>query len=359
MTRSISALHAFRPGSSERYFDQSGNLRANSKLDFLKTLQQLQTDVASGAIDFTTENDNVDVAAQKVELDKKAFNAYNDYAAGQSDEWRDLGAVAATSISTTMARSGFARNLLKNIPYVTDPARLEVSDESNVVAVIGDGTAALLPHYVTDRYIDIPYLEYKSNPRVLQSEINRGFSGLVEKVYTRSLQGIGVAEDKYFMTLVRAASNSAYGNAPMTLLSGLTPYVFSQMRSAIEENGIPASGFVMGRALLPDLINTPFASALDPVSQYEVMRTGRVGTIVGFNMILDGFRPLNLQVMDPKEMFATAEPEYLGGFGTIGAITASPRDSYDDGHSAKGWFMSSWAAMGLANARGVQLARRV
>lgn len=354
------ALNAIRPGSANRYFDNAGNFNATSKADLIKGLVALQNDIASGNVSFNEENDNsnVDVAAQKEQASKDIHAAFHDYASGNDSDWRDLGAVAATTLSTTMARTGFARTLLKPIPFLTDPARIEVSDESNVVAVISDGHDSLLPHYVSDRYIDVPYIEYKSNPRVLQVEINRGFPGLVEKVYTRSLQGIGVQEDRYFMSLIRAASNSAYGNAPMTLLSGITPAVISQMRQNIEENGIPAGALVMGRSLLADFAAQPFNSAIDPVSQYEIIRTGRIGTLMNFNVIVDGFRPLNLQTMDPKELFAVAEPEFLGGFGTTGPITAVPRDTYDDGKSARGWFMSQFAAMGLGNAKAVQLSRR-
>ena len=355
----IRALDAFRPGSRERYFNNAGELNAGSKLEALKTLASMMEDVASGKIDFTNDNEDTASDVSPAERDQALVAAFKDYASGDDSEWKDIGAAAATSLQTVMTRTGFARTLLKPIPFVTDPARVEVEDSANVVAVITSGLDAIQPVFISDRYIEVDYVENKANVRVLQVEINRGHTGMVEKVYTRTQQAIGVQEDRYYMTQVRMASNPMYGNPAIQLLTSLTPEILSRMRTNIEENGMPVNALVTGRGLWPDFVAAPFASVIDPVHQYELIRTGKLGSIFDMNIITDGFRPKNIQVMDSQELFMTATPEYHGAFGDIGPITATPRDNFDDGQSAKGWFMSEFIACVIANAKSVQLARRV
>lgn len=357
MRNSQSALHAFRSGSAERYFNNRGELNANSRLDFLQTIGNMIKDVASGALTFedTASNEN-EVTAE--DRDIAAFDAYKAYANGDASEWRDVGAAIATSLQTTMERIGFARTLLKGVPFVLDPARIEIEDASNCVAYISTGYDMLEPVFIADRMVEAPYVEIKNNVRVLQSDVNKGHSGLVEKAYKRAQQAIGVQEDRFYMQNVRAASNPLYGNEVMTLLTGLTPALLSRMRTNIENWAMPATDLITGRDLWPDFVDTAFASAIEPVTQYELVRTGRIGSIVGMNIRTDGLRPKNLQVMDPRELFVAANPEFHGGFGDTGPIRATPRDNFDDGQSAQGWAMSEFVTC-VVQARSVQLARRV
>ena len=359
ISNAIRINDAFRPGSSERFFNSRNELNASNNRDAFATLAKLMDEVANGRVsleDTAGSNDNVPTPQERHEHFIEAYKAY-----GQGDvaAWRDIGAATATTIQRYMTRTGFSRSLLAYYPKVSDPMRIPVEDNTSVVAIISAGSDSVLPTLITDGFVELDYFEVKSNPRVLQAHINKGMPGLVEKAYNKALHGVGIAEDRYYMSQVRRASNSLYGNPVMSVLSGLTPEIISRMRTNIEDQGLPAKTLVTGRSIWPDFVAQPFASVTNPVTNLELIRTGRLATIYDMDIIVDGFRPKNMQVMDPSEMFITAEPAYHGAFSDLGPIEAIPRDTYDDGMSAKGWFISEWIAMAIVNAKSVQLAKRV
>jgi hypothetical protein len=357
---SIHALQAYKPNSREAFFNGAGEINAGSTKDALQTLANLIKAVEAGNINFDSAavNDNGDkVDTSSLEFRTERHNNYCDAhrKGAQSQEFADVGAAIASTLQTTQERVGLMRNyLLRGDLQPGDPVpRFRRKDRSNVYAVVSTDFSAVTPRFVTDTIIEGYEVVIAENIRVLDREVNRGNIDLVEDVYLRAQQGIAVREDQLFIKQARKAA-SISTNSRLTT-SGVTPNLLGLMRADLDAAAVPAAQIIIGTQVWPDFLSSNFAAAINPVTNYELISTGRLGKILDMDITTDGLRPRGLRVLDPKELFMFSSPEYLGGYTDRGPITATPRDNFDDGQPAKGWYMYEEISIIIANAGAVSL----
>ena len=355
----VHALQAFKPNSREAFFNGAGVLNAGSDREALRILATLIEQVQKGEVTLDTAS-----AANSNEPDttSRAFKQarHESYIAAHTGgihtkEFSDIGSAIAATLQTTQERAGFMRNyLIRGDLQPGDVApRFRRKDRSNVVAVVSTDFSSLAPRFVTDIIIEGYEIVISENVRVLDREINRGNIDLVEDVYLRAQQGISVREDQLFAKHVRLAAGVS-GNSRL-VTSGVTPQLFGQMRADLDSAAVPAANIIIGTQVWPDFLAPGFAAAINPVTNYELIQTGRLGRILDMEIVTDGLRPRGLRVLQPNEVFMLSAPEFLGGYTDRGPVTATPRDNYDDGQPAKGWYMYEEISIILANAGAVSL----
>lgn len=106
------------------------------------------------------------------------------------------------------------------------------------------------------------------------------------------------------------------------------------------------------------LVGNDFSTYWDPVSKYQLLQTGNVGSVLGTSIITDGFREPNLRVLEDGELFFTSSPDFTGVYTDRGPIQSVPVDSYPDGSPSRGWSMAEFISAALANAKSVAIGMR-
>lgn len=367
-TNTVHALEAYKPDSREMFFNGAGELNAGSNREALEILSKLINGVQDGSLSLDTaaaEAAKDERKRRSYEWRKERFDkfvsAYHDRA---GESYHDVGAAICATINRNQERQGFMRNfLLRGDLQPGEIPRFRRKDRANVHAVISTNYSSIAPVFCQDEIIEGFEVDISENVRVLEREINRGNVDMVEDVYIRAQQGISVREDQLFMRQVRLAASLqnpllASPNTTVVTSPGFTPNILGIGRSALDQAAVPCSTMIVGTQVWPDFLSSNFAAAINPVHNYELIATGRLGKMLDMDIITDGLRPIGLRVLYPNELLLLSAPEFLGGYTDRGPVTATPRDNYDDGQPARGWFLYECISIIIANSAAAYLFAR-
>lgn len=349
---------ARRGTSLTRFVGANNEINATDKRDLLKAFAELANQIASGDV-YTDMSGNApptqssrEIAAENREIVRSAYNDKTGPA------WAELGSGIALELQNRIEREGFMRQVL---------ARADVAEGSipririrvpNVRAVVARGVAQNWPQYVRDRYIAADEFTISANVRVEELDMHQGSADILEDKFYESQEAIAVQEDLVVKNLMDA-SVGIYNN--VTYYSGaFTPALFQALRYNITRWRLPIGNFLFASDMISDfLVGTDFINFYDPISRYEMIQTGSIGSFFGSNFITDGFREPTLRVLNDGEVYATSLPEYTGAYTDRGPIQSSPQDSYADGVVARGWFMFEHISAVLGNAKAVAKGQRI
>lgn len=138
-------------------------------------------------------------------------------------------------------------------------------------------------------------------------------------------------EEATFLNLLRIRAK------PFTYQNPLTPGCVAAMQRQVTECQLPAVQAVMAISLLQDMQSgAGFTSGnvggfFDPVSRLELVMTGRLGTLLGTNLITDGFRNSRLRILTNDEIFMLAPAEHIGAIVDYGGVKIAERLPEDEG----------------------------
>lgn len=351
----LHGTEANRPGSMEKLVGANGEINASSKTDLMQAIVDLAAAVTSGDI-YTDASGSKPASAQEVASARREalIDGYN----GPLNEgWAELGSGLAAELTQRMEREGFMRTLLMrgdvaegSIPRI----RVRVP---NTRAVVARGAAAVMPQFVRGKYITADEFTISANPRVLELETHQGSQDLLEEKFYEAQEQIMVTEDK----MLRSMMDVTVGiENPITYFSGsFTPSGLQSLRYMVQRWNMSAANLLFAMDILNDFIaGNSFSTWFDPVSKYEIVQTGRIGNLLGMSMITDGLRDPRLRVLADGELYVTGTPEYTGAYTDRGPVASEPRDSYDDGVAARGWYMREHISATVANARSIAKAKR-
>lgn len=342
--------------NSSRFFNDRGDLNAGSRVDAIHQIGAMLQEVANGTMSFEPHDSDIETAAVKKALNDNLIAAYRDRS--NSGAWAEIGSTIGLDVTETAARAGMARRLLARADLSqgnTPRIRVRTRD---VRAYSTTGVGSVAPVYQRDRYIYPPEYNIVANVRVLEEEIQTGAADLLDEVFLRAQEAIQVREDLDYMASIRALTGAVN---PLTLLvGGLTPSNLATLRTQVAQWNLSPVNLVIGSGIWSDIMGNAngFSNLFDPVTQYELYREGRLGTLLGLNIITDGYRSDSQRVMLPNEVLITAKPTEHGGFSDRGAVVAVPVDSYPDGIIARGWMMHERVSQSISNLRSFALGRR-
>lgn len=347
-------LHAtearFRNG--DRIVGANGELNAANKNELIARLAELASLVAQGEVS-TAETASVETAAQR----RQAFvDAY--HSPTSDPAWAELGAAISQELTTRVEREGFMRSILeRNEVMQGSVPRIRVR-VPNVRAVVSRGPTQIWPQFVRDNYFTTDEFYITANPRVENIEITQGSSDILEDKFFEGLEAILVAEDRVVKGLMDAAQGIY--NDPVYYAGDFTPAVLAQVMQLVTRHRLPASTIIFSNDLLTDLLTaSAYSTWFDPISKYEIIQTGRVGRLLGLDMITDGYREPSLQVLEPGEFYITTTPNMLGGYTDRGPVESRPQDMFGMHVPARGWAMHEQISILLANARGVAKGKKL
>ena len=192
---------------------------------------------------------------------------------------------------------------------------------------------------------------------IAKQEINTTTGDIVAEKLREGKQATMVQEDR----LWKAAADELVGlsNNMQLLAGGLTPDSLVSMRTDVERWQLSVDKMVMATDVANDLFGNNFSSWFDPVTKYEYISTGKLGSILDMEIISDANREPTLKVLEQGDIYLVAPAEYHGGIADRGPVEATEIDGALKGQNARGWYLVETVALAVTNSRSFVRARRM
>lgn len=266
-----------------------------------------------------------------------------------------LGQAMANPIRRNLDYQGVGRKAL-----VVDPlpqGALPIYDRDidvRAVVVSSNGTAP--ESRVFGDRVTVPEFEVVSNPTVRIAEVKRRRFNVIDRAQQKARQEIQAQEDtNVFAALDFAGDDSKGGeNQIQTLDNGTTTNELSKngllnLKRQIDRWDLVTAKYFMNINQFTDMLNWESAGAagssqVDPVTHREILQTGLYGHIFGADIIVT-------KIVQPKQVFACAEPEFVGVMPVRQDIEVLPAD--EPKQLKLGWVVSEIIGIGIVNPRGV------
>lgn len=341
--------------SREPIVGSNGSINGFNMADFMKNMGALMAAASSGQV--VEEQKAHARATLQEKLGKKealasAINS-SDTATQQA-----LAEVVGDTVYETLGRSGFARKFMTikplartethRVPVVTPDVTSFISTENSDIPASQIRQNVLYPKpFVTSARVLIDILELMISP-----------VDLLDIKYNQALEQVLVGEDRAFLKFVEAAA--PVHNEPVYFTT-LTPTVLASVRNQIDtQGGIPVGGMLMAADIWADIISeSEFQNFYSPVEKHEIVLTGRLGTLMGMDIVTDGFRIPNLKVLPQGGLYVFGIPDTLGQIGQYEQMQVTAIDQGVIGVNKKGWLLNNVIDMCVGNARAVVKAARI
>lgn len=340
----------FGNSSQRALHSESGEFNAYDKKELIRSITQMFSAMSSGEIRHQTSAERMDEVTQRREV---VVAAYAD-----SEKWAALGADLAVKIQEQRNREGFLRRLavgqdLKQgqLPRVNVPMW-------DAMAVVATGPANVQFQLVRNKQFYPAEFEVIANLRCDRLELEQVGGDILDNLYNQGLDAIMVKEDKLWK---QSADLTVGVSNPLNYIAGsLTPQILATIRQGVTDWNLPAVTALISNDFWSDIIgNNDFATMLDPVTKYDLVMNGNLGTLVGLELLTDGFRQPNQKVLNRGEIYVVSTPEHHGCYSDRGGVRSEPTTGADTGSTSRGWLMSELLSWTLANPRSVSKGRRV
>lgn len=337
-------------GQTYPLMDKTGEINASNTKDLLKQIGKLVNSYSSGEIVKSSVR-NPEVIKQRKEI---LIEAVNDKS-GQA--MQVLGEALAAEIIDTTTRNGFSRRLLQYRELGNGESNEIRIRHHDVVAWMATSTTSVQPTIVRGRKIVPPEINIESYILMDLKELSTSPGDLLEEKYEEGLEAIMVQEDRLWKKL---SDESAVIRNTLQYFTTFTPQVFSRIRSQVSRWGISAPTCLVSYDIWDDIIgNSDFSGLFDPVTKYELIQEGNLGTILGVEMLTDAFRQQNLRVLNEGEIYVVGSPINHGVISLRGSMLIEPINKYADGKSQKGWFINEIMSMVVGNSSSVSKGQRI
>jgi len=332
------------PGQSGQFTDKNGEINASSNADLLVQIGKAMQANSNPA---PRMNEQV-TAAVHTERRKILVEAMND-ATGRSMAM--LGEAVAAEIQETTNREGFVRRICQYNEIGQGETNEVILKEKNVVAFMATSPSQVTPVEIRQKRQYPPEFHINGYILVDTGELARSAGDLLGEKYEEGLEATMVKEDVLWRTM---AIQAATVRNTLQNFATFTPSVFARLINQVARWGIPATSCLFASDLWQDVIsNGDFAGVFDPVTKWELLQDGYLGSLYGVSMLTDTFRQPNLKVLDIGEVFVVGAPINHGVFTLRGSITAEPINKFATGEAKKGWFLDEICSMVLGNSKSV------
>jgi len=338
------------PGQSSSMFNDKGEFNASNVSDLLGQIGRLIDAQSKGEI---VKSNVVDpqVLSERRDILLEAFNDKS----GKSMQL--LGEALAVEILDTTSREGFSRRFLQYKEIGMGEVNMIRLRQHDVTAWMAVSATEVQPIIVRGRKLIPPEFNVEAYILIDLKELSATPGDLLEEKYEEGLEATMVSEDRRWKTL---ADNACTVRNTIQWFTSFTPQIFSRIRSQVSRWGIPVPTCLIAYDIWDDIIgNADFSSLFDPVTKYELIQEGTLGTILGVTVVTDAFRQENLRVLDLGEVFLVGAPINHGVIQVRGSMLVEPINKFADGKSQKGWFMNEIMSMVIGNSASVAKGQRI
>ena len=336
--------------------ESSGEINANNQKDLTIQIGKLLQMANAGQITADpmaslSASERAEITMQNREIIAEALADHTGAA------WASLGSSIVATIEERGDRTGFMRRL--SMPATVkqgETPRVELRQHVNH-CIVATGPTELGYRLLRGRVYNADEFEMKSVIRVSAIDLAQVNGDLLDRAQKDCFDSLIVEEDRM---LKRMWDQTVGLENDLTYIKGdFTPRYLSTMRNAVGDWNLPVSTAVISSDYWTDVIgNSEWSGALDPVSKYDLLFSGRLSTMQGLEILTDGFRPAEQRVLEKGEMYVVADAEYHAVYSNRGGAVAQPTSGVNDGSTDKGWLVSQLFSLTLPNARTVAKAKR-
>ncbi|AGS81964.1 major head protein [Pseudomonas phage PaBG] len=332
----------------------TGEINAGSVKEAMQVIGQMMSAYASGEI---IEQRRAPSAREEAVAAAEARREVLREAMVDPQKWSALGASLAQQISDQADREGFVRKLMVGNTLKQGEVQRVPMPAHDTMAVVATSSSNTGYQTIRQRVFTPDEFEIQANVRVENLDIQQVNGDLLDHAYNDGLQAIMVAEDRLWK---KAADQTVGVVNNLELIAGeLTTKNLGRLRQQIAKWGLPATHILLANDYWADVIGSnDFATFFDPITKYDLVLNGQIGTLVGMNIITDAFRQPNQKVLNPGEIYVVSDPRNHGAYSTRGGIQSTPTNGADAGNSTRGWFMVEPFSLVLANVRSVVKGKR-
>lgn len=331
--------------------DRHGEINASSKADMAVQTRDIINAITNGRLPSYSYEDRKSIAERRRQ--RIAMQA----SVNEPGKAELLGEALTADILETTNREGFARRLMEYREIPTGQINEIVFKHKQVRAWDAVSATQCVPVELREKRL-FP-TEFHINAHILidTKEMSRASSDLLEEKYEEALEQIMVVEDRMWRFQCEKAAEV---RNTVTGFPVFTPRVFSEMMNQVARWGIPVGACVFESSLWRDLISgSEFGQAYDPVTKWEILQTGYLGSLYGVSLISDTFRQDLLRVIKTGEVFMVGAPTYHGVLTTRENPTIDPVNMSVVGIAKRGWFFDQITSINVMNsmsvARGVRI----
>ena len=339
-----------KPGS--RVLDKNGDINAGSFQELAETIVALANASSQGHVSLS-ENQ-----AQAREESRKANAELLNAAWDNREALAALGNVMAETIQETSNREGFMRRFLLYQELVKGSFPRARVDPKNVQATIATGPTTVDTQFVRDKTVFPPEFYIFSRPYVEQKDIEQTTGDILDETYTNALTAFMVQEDITWKTM--ADEHRGIENENVNIAGPFLPGHFAELASLISRWGVAPAFCLIANNVWGDITSnaSTWQSVFDPITKYEIVKTGKLGTLNGIEMLSDHFRHEHHKVLDAGDIYVVGEPVAHGQYTDRGGVVAQATDIATDNVPGRGWAMYELMSMAVINGRSVAHAQR-
>jgi len=332
------------PGQSNPLFNKTGEINASSTKDLLAQIGAAMNAATSVVAQPTPQ----EIETRRQERRQVLAEAMSDQT-GRSIQV--LGEALAAEIWETTNREGFSRRILQYREIGQGENNEIYLKDRNVMGFLATSPSQVMASEIRQRRLLPPEFHVNGYILIDTVELARTSSDLLEEKYEEGLEAIMVQEDRIMKLMFDQA-------APLTNtlqnFGTFTPSVFARIINQVSRWGIPATSCLFASNLWQDIIaNGDFAGVLDPVTKWELLQEGYLGTMYGVTIYTDNFRQPILKVLENGEIYVVGAPINLGVLSLRGAMTAEPINRFAEGEAKKGWFLDEIISLVVGNSKAV------
>ena len=347
----------FGKGRELALSSSTGEFNASDKKDLLRSISSLMKSVQQEEVVPANQALSSSEERRKVKEDRRELlaAAYNDTS---GNLWSALGASIAEQIQEQAAREGFMRRVMMgNTLKQGEIARIPMPAH-DTIAVVATSSTSVGYQVIRNKMFQPAEFEVIANIRVEALDIEQVSSDILDNAYNQGLESLMVAEDRLWK---KAADEISGVINPLEYIAGpLTPQILGQLRQSVTDWNLPVTTAVISNDFWSDIIGSnDFATFLDPVTKYDLALNGTLGSLVGMQLITDGFRQPNLKVLGRGELYVISAPENHGTYTDRGGVRSVPTDGSNLGNTTKGFLLSEFISLVLANGRSISRAKRI
>lgn len=329
-------------------FNTHGELNAASVKDALEKIVKYAAVMEQAGLSSS------DVLSQGPSLTDTQRDEMIKAALSSQDGKMALGQAMANPIRRNLDYAGVGRKAL-----VVDPlpqGTLAVYDRDiDVRAVVISSNGTATESRVFGDRVNVPEFEIVSNPTVRIHEVKRRRFNVIDRAQQKARMEIQATEDANVFTALSFAGDDNQGgeNKLQVLDNGVTTTELAKvgllnLKRQIDRWDLVTAKYFMNINQFTDMLNWESAGAsgasqVDPVTQRELLQTGLMGHIFGADIIVT-------KIVQPRQVFAVAEPDFVGVMPIRQDIEVLPAD--EPKQLKLGWVVSEIIGIGIVNTRG-------
>lgn len=335
------------PGRDSSFVGRNGEINASSQKDLIGQIGQI-----------IANYNPVEVKAERVTKRSERSQVLAEAIADRTGETMQMvGEAMAAEIQETTNREGFARRILEYKEIGQGETNEVVLKTKDVVGFIATSPSSVVPTEIRENRKILPEFHLNGYILIDTLEVGRSSSDILEEKFEEGLEAIMVQEDRLWK---RMADSAATVRNTYQSFATFTPAVFARLIDQVSRWGIPATSCLFSSSLWQDIIaNGDFAGVLDPVTKWELLQEGFLGTMYGVEMITDNFRQANLKVLNTGEVYITGAPINHGVVTVRGNIASEPINKFSEGQARRGWFLDQITSLCVANCLSVAKGAKV